>query len=227
MTQALIRAVTPALTRALFVDLGNVLVRFDHGKTIRALAAHADVPPQDLAPGLFGDLERALDCGELTAIEFFRAAEARCGLPRIEDSVWIPAWRDIFEAVPEALEALSAVPPGILRILVSNTNALHWEGVLKIAPIEAVVDHCVLSFREGVRKPDPVFFQRALARAGVSPGDAVYLDDRPEFVAAARDLGIESFVVARPEDLAPELARLGLSGNARGPSVIKSNRESP
>lgn len=66
-----------------------------------------------------------------------------------------------------------------------------------------------LSFEIGAAKPDTAHFQTALARAGARPVDALYADDRPELIAAARNLGIDGFVVADPDDLAGELQRRG------------------
>jgi putative hydrolase of the HAD superfamily len=206
--------------RAFLVDLGNVLVRFDHLKTVRRIAEFTGLPPERLAPSLFGDLEAALDQGDLSPEAFFRAAEDRCSLPRIPDEVWIPAWRDIFEPVPEALDALRAIPRSTVKILVSNTNSLHWEGVLKVAPIDQLVDGLALSFRERARKPDSRIFEAALEMARALPREALYADDRSDFIEAARNLGIEGFVVDRPETLRVELASRGVLANGnRDPNV--------
>jgi Domain of unknown function (DUF309) len=146
----------------------------------------------------------------LTATAFFRAAERTAGLPRLSDDIWIPAWRDIFTPVPSALAALGRLVPDVTPVLISNTNALHWDGVLDVAPeLPSLVPLRALSFEVGAAKPEPAHFHAALARAGARPSDTLYADDRPELVAAARDLGIDGFVVADPDDFARELRRRG------------------
>ncbi len=67
-----------------------------------------------------------------------------------------------------------------------------------------------LSFEVGSAKPEAAHFEAALALAGAQAGNALYVDDRPELVAAAKSLGIDAFVVSRPEDLGGELQRMGL-----------------
>jgi Domain of unknown function (DUF309) len=67
-----------------------------------------------------------------------------------------------------------------------------------------------LSFEVGAAKPEAAHFEAALALAGARAGNALYVDDSPELVAAARSLGIDAFVVSGPEDLAGELQRVGL-----------------
>ncbi|MEO8586249.1 MAG: DUF309 domain-containing protein [Acidobacteriota bacterium] len=73
-----------------------------------------------------------------------------------------------------------------------------------------------LSFEIGAAKPDPYHFEAALTLAGARAEDALYADDRPELVAAARSLGIDGVVVERPEDLAAILQRRGFLHAAPG-----------
>lgn len=208
------------MTRAVLFDLGNVLVRFDHGISLRRIERETGVPVEQLRGVVLGDLERELDTGRIGALDFFRAAEARAGLPRIADEVWTPAWRDIFEPIPESIALLSRLAPGVRSAIVSNTNALHWEGVLRVCDVDRRVDALALSFEVGAAKPDARIFDAALERLGAGRRDATFADDRADFVAAARALGIDAFVVDGPATLARELDARGLlarSGAASPP----------
>jgi putative hydrolase of the HAD superfamily len=63
------------------------------------------------------------------------------------------------------------------------------------------------SSHEGVRKPNPAIFHRALERLGVAdPGRAVFLDDFEGNVVAARALGMHGIVVE--DDPRPALEAL-------------------
>lgn len=196
--------------RALLVDLGQVLVRFDHSLTLKRLEQAAGVAAEELRPHAFGPLVREFDLGRLTPIQFFRAVESSAGLSRLPDDVWIAAWRDIFEPDLKALETLGRVRRDVPRILVSNTNALHWDGVLRAFDVTAVVDGTVLSFEVGAAKPDRAIYDAALARAGAPPEAALYADDRSDYVTAARSLGLSAFVVTGPAAFERGLSRHGL-----------------
>jgi FMN phosphatase YigB (HAD superfamily) len=197
--------------RALLLDLGNVLVRFDHGTTLARLSSATGVPEEALRPHVFGPLERDFDLGRIDAPAFFRAVEAAAGLSRLPDSLWVPAWRDIFVRDERALALLGRLAPHVASVLVSNTNTLHWEGVLRVAPeIPRLLPRRALSFEIGAGKPDPAHFEAALALAGATAPEAVFADDRAEMVAAARALGIDAFVVAGPHDLEEGLRARGL-----------------
>ncbi|HYN42889.1 MAG TPA: HAD family hydrolase [Thermoanaerobaculia bacterium] len=206
------------MTRALLVDLGKVLVGFDHQVTCDRIAEATGASAGGLRPVLFGDLEASFDRGHLSSQEFFRACEEKAELPRLPKAIWIDAWRDIFQPLPNAIAALARVRTDVRRVLVSNTNALHWEGVLRVFDPSDRFDALVLSFRVGAVKPERAFWDAALAAAECAPGECLYADDRPELVAAAAARGIPGFVVHDAASFAAGLFEHGLLEEPHGPS---------
>lgn len=197
--------------RALLLDLGGVLVGFDHGRTLACLEAETGVPAGALRAHVFGPLERSFDLGRIGAESFFRSVEIAAGLRRLPDALWVSAWRDIFTRDEAALALLTRLAPGVTPVLVSNTNPLHWQGVLSVAPeLPRLLPLRALSFEIGVRKPDPAHFEAALGLANATPREAVFADDRAEMVEAARRLGIDAFVVGSSKTLENDLLRRGL-----------------
>jgi putative hydrolase of the HAD superfamily len=102
-------------------------------------------------------------------------------------------WRRV---PPGTHEALARVRAAGWRVgVVSNSEGKLPELFSRVglAPhIELVVD----SHLEGVRKPDPEIFHRAMARLGVTPERCVYLGDIPGVdVVGARAAGIEPVLV--------------------------------
>jgi putative hydrolase of the HAD superfamily len=63
----------------------------------------------------------------------------------------------------------------------------------------------------GRRKPDPDAFRYALTITQRSPEESVFLDDRPENVAAASDLGLQTVLVTDADRLGETLAGLGVA----------------
>jgi epoxide hydrolase-like predicted phosphatase len=53
-------------------------------------------------------------------------------------------------------------------------------------------DSLVFSAEEGITKPDPVIFTRALDRLGVTAPEAIFVDDMPLNVASAQKLGLHA-----------------------------------
>ena len=58
---------------------------------------------------------------------------------------------------------------------------------------EDVFDVIVYSAEEGICKPHPEIYKRALSRLGVQPHEATFVDDRIKNVKGARQLGIHAF----------------------------------
>ncbi len=83
-------------------------------------------------------------------------------------------------------------------MIVSNWDvSLH--AVLRDTGIAELVDAVLTSAQEGVAKPDPAIFARALERVGVSdPRSAVHVGDSVEFdVQGARAAGITPVLLDR------------------------------
>ena len=63
-----------------------------------------------------------------------------------------------------------------------------------IARVLELFDEQVLSFRVGARKPAVQFFEACIRASGRTADQIVYIDDRRDYVAAGRALGMQAFV---------------------------------
>jgi putative hydrolase of the HAD superfamily len=77
--------------------------------------------------------------------------------------------------------------------------------------IADIFDDFFSSCFTGRRKPDPAAYRVALDITHRSPDETLFLDDRPENVAAAESLGIHALRVLDPGRLREELARSGVA----------------
>jgi len=192
---------------SLILDLGNVLAFFDHRRACRQIAALAGAGTTEDAvfDCLFHHpLERQYDTGEVTTTDFLAALRSAFGITASDDAI-AEAWSDIFEpnhALVAQLPALKAVVKTL--ILASNTNELHFNRIRRIMPSAiALFDATVVSFEVGLQKPSVQFFERVVAATG-GPADAcVYIDDRPDFVAAAEGLGMRGCVYQPGRPITP------------------------
>jgi FMN phosphatase YigB (HAD superfamily) len=71
-----------------------------------------------------------------------------------------------------------------------------------------VFDVSVFSAEEGVRKPDPDIYERALARLGVAPAEAIFVDDRLKNVQGAYRVGMCGLHFADSVGVRQEIRRL-------------------
>ncbi len=184
--------------RTLILDLGNVIACFDHRRACRQLAAlsTSGVSEDDVYEGVFSSgLERAFDLGVVGTPAFLSALRTRFQLASSDDAIG-RAWSDIFWPSAPMIEVVRrAHDAGVRLVLASNTNPLHFAQVRRqFAETIERFDALVLSYEVGVRKPDRVFFRHCLDEARAPADACVYVDDRPDFVEAAAQVGLRGIV---------------------------------
>jgi putative hydrolase of the HAD superfamily len=82
----------------------------------------------------------------------------------------------------------------------------------QMADVMALFDVVVESSKEGIRKPNPKFYQVACERLGVAPSEALFLDDLGVNLKPARELGMMTIKVTSEADAIAELERrLGIN----------------
>ena len=178
--------------KAIIFDLGRVLVNFDFKRGYRALEGlcpytAAEIPKRLSTCGLVEQFETGL----IEPRDFVAQISAALNLG-IAYQQFCEIWSSIFTEtlVPEAmLEALAA---RYRLLLLSNTNAIHFEGLRQTHTMFRHFHHLVLSYEVKAMKPQPRIFQAAIALAGCRPEDCFYTDDIAEYVAAAQNLGIDA-----------------------------------
>ncbi len=138
-----------------------------------------------------------------------RAREILADLDQVnlEASLWrVP--------IAQALETLQGLRArGVRTAVVSNADG-RVEAVLEAAGLGPHLELVVDSHYEGIEKPNPAIFERALARLGVSAGRAVYVGDIYAIdVVGARAAGLAPILIdslgAYPDVDCPRITRLG------------------
>jgi glucose-1-phosphatase len=121
------------------------------------------------------------------------------------------AWNRVLE--PETMisdDVFAALGSRCRLALLSNTDPIHVESLERDYAFPRHFAVRIYSCAVGCSKPSPAIFQAALRALDVSAGEALYVDDIPDFVAAARRLGLDGIVFREPKRLIEELSRRGL-----------------
>ena len=80
---------------------------------------------------------------------------------------------------------------GVPLFAITNFSAEFWEPFrIREAALFDRFRDIVVSGAERLVKPDPAIFALAMARFGLEPGDALFIDDRAENVAAGEAAGL-------------------------------------
>jgi FMN phosphatase YigB (HAD superfamily) len=195
---------------ALLLDAGDTLIFFDGGAVSAALSAEgvelavaaldAAVHPakqhyqRALTRGLAHDDGWAVLIHELLVRAGLESDSAQRVLPalrRAHDEFYF--WRRVPEGLPAALTR--AQKAGLRLAIVSNSEG-RLASVLARVGLASHFELVVDSQLEGVNKPDPEIFHRALARLSVAPARALYAGDIPEVdVLGARAAGMPGVLI--------------------------------
>lgn len=199
-----------ARPRAVFFDIGNVLLRFDSKAIVRKIGWLLGHHPLKIARFLWKDgFIDAVERGQLPArriYALFRSELDYNGSFREFSRLWC----DHFTLDRGAASLLRSLSRRLPVYLLSNTNALHYRHILRRYAFPRQVRGAVLSYKLGLRKPQPEIYLAALRRARCAAEEAVFIDDLKENVAAAGRLGLHAIRYTGSAALRRELKTLGL-----------------
>ena len=181
--------------RAIFTDIGGVLLNNGWDRTKRALAVKT-----------FG-----LDAEELNErhhLTFDTYESGKITLDEYLDRTIFYTPRDFTreefksfmfaqsEAIPEMIELISTLKKkhDLHIVVVSNEGRELNDHRIRHFGLNQFVDAFISSSFVHIRKPDEDIFKLALDIAQMHPQEVVYLDDRPMFVQVAGLLGIKGII---------------------------------
>ena len=200
-----------AAQKVVVFDLGKVLVDFDYSIAARKLAARSTKSLVNLISLLSASpLIVQYECGLVTRQEFFE---------QIRDAVGFQGglaefggyFADIFTEIPPMIALQAELRRrGIPTYIFSNTNDLAIEHVERNFPFFKNFDGYIYSYEIRAMKPDAKIYESLEKLAGRRGADIVYLDDRPENVAAGTAHGWRAILHETPEKTRAFLEKLKL-----------------
>lgn len=196
------------MIQAIITDLGQVLLRFDSAPGWEKIRAACDHPE---ARARFQEVyrEARIGCGQTEPEPFFRRAAAAMGMRMSYDEFCV-AWSDMFWEDPEVIELISQAPVQH-RLVLSNTNAIHWDWITThYDHVLARFDGCLTSHECGVEKPDAAIYRIAMEHTGLPPEAHLFIDDLADNVEGARAAGMEAVLHTDTASLREEFRRRGL-----------------
>jgi putative hydrolase of the HAD superfamily len=96
------------------------------------------------------------------------------------------------------------IKPKYRLAILSNTTPSVIERVLP-KETRKLFDEIIVSGEVGYSKPDPEIFKYTLSLLQVVAHEAIFIDDTPEYVWAAKRLGVEAFTYVDLENLRKQL----------------------
>lgn len=203
---------SPCRYKAVLFDLGNVLLAFDFNPAFRALSRHSNLRPAAIEDYFIqSGLEVLYDGGKISTRRFIAEVRRALGL-RIGSRRFRAIWNGIFTPIRGTARILERLKRrGHRLVLISNTNDMHYRHIRTTYSVLQRFDAVLLSFEEGIRKPDARLYRKAARACRAKPREIFYIDDRADLTAAAKELGFTVYTFKNdPARLERELRRAGL-----------------
>jgi len=206
-----LRSLSRMAVKAVIFDLGKVIVPFDFKRSYAKLAplcgiSIAEIPAR-IAPSGLIDL---FESGGIEPREFVREFSKLLNLDTSYED-FCEIWASIFlpdTLIPDSM--LEGIARGYRLVLLSNTNAIHFEMLRRTYPLLRHFHSFVLSYEVGAMKPLPAIFLRAIEEAQCRPEECFYTDDLAVNIEAARAHGMDAVQFESAEQIEAELHKRGV-----------------
>ena len=135
------------------------------------------------------------------SLAIFRLLGIESGHDKLMDVTLQRFWElSNWAAFPDVIPAIEKLRARGIRVVALSNAGSELASFLEEMNLARHLDATVISAVEGVRKPDPLIFERALALAGTSPDETVHVGDMfLEDVLGARHVGITPYLIDRGE----------------------------
>lgn len=200
------------MIKTVIFDLGQVIIPFDFHRAYSRVEFLTGTPAAEVRAKIAPTgLVQEFETGQI-APEWFAARLS--SLLGLETSYreFCELWCSIF--FPETLladEFLAALKAKHRLVLLSNTNAIHFDMVLENYPLLRHFDALVLSYKVGAMKPSRMIYDAAVEAARCHASECFFADDLGENVEAARAAGIDAVQFLSAEQIQRELKARGVT----------------
>ena len=197
--------------QAVVFDLGKVLVHFDWAIAARRMAGHSALTAAQLLRVFdYSPLVVDYELGRVSNDEFIAQASRIAGFTG-SPAQFAAIFADIFTEMTD-MTALHAElrRRGVPTFIFSNTNDLAVQHVRAHFPFFAQFDGYVLSYEHGAMKPHATLYEVVERTTGQQGSDLLYIDDRPENIAAGRARGWQVILQVQPRTTIAAVRATGL-----------------
>ena len=191
-------------------DYGNVIFTIDFKRTQDAFTALGVDNVESFYAhkghhSIFDEFEK----GEITAVDFRNGIRNITNKPNLTDQQIDDTWNSLLIGVPAGNhELLQKVKQQYRTFLLSNINEIHLNYINKYLKTEFDLDGNDVFFEKiyyshlvAKRKPNKDIFEQVLEENKLNPAETLFIDDSPQHLKTATDLGIQTYLMTYPDTI--------------------------
>lgn len=180
--------------KAILTDVGGVLVKTVDASKRTLWEEKLQLSHGQLAKEVWNDEARGATVGLTSADQLWQTIREKFSLT---DKELIQLKKDFFagdQLNNELFDYLSNMKQSYTIAILSNA----WNNARNVYTnryhLNSLVDYMFISAEEKLRKPDPQFYYLALERLHIKPQETIFIDDAPENIFAAYQIGINAIL---------------------------------
>lgn len=203
----------------IILDYGNVIFMIDFLKAQEAFTSLGIKNVEDF----FGhkghiSLFDAFETGEISAKAFRDGIREFSKVATLTDQQIDDAWNSLLIGVPQGNhELLLELKQKYRLFLLSNNNEIHYDWIMRYLKQEYDLDDNSSFFEKDyyshlmkMRKPNADIFQYVLDTHALDPSETLFIDDSPQHLKTAAEVGLHTRLLTQPDTLALMLKREGI-----------------
>jgi FMN phosphatase YigB (HAD superfamily) len=200
---------------AVIFDLGKVLLDFDYRIVASKFEKRSRVSTEELRQLIDqSPLLYRFETGLVSTEEFFAEIQSKSGFHG-DLTQFGELFGDIFTPIDPMIELHGNLAErGIPTYIFSNTNPLAVRHIRRRYPFFHNFNGYVLSYEHGAMKPAAKLYEVVERLSGKQGGTLLYIDDRPENIAAGAERGWQTILHERPDQTLAAVQRSGLFDKA-------------
>ncbi len=198
---------TCAMIKGIFFDIHKVITHGDFSKIYQLFSERVGISA-DIVSAYHEEHLNDLLTGAVTS-EHMLCAFGINNKFRVEDmlNVWSEETVRLSSVDAQVLSLLKQLKKNYVLAALTNLTEQRYGADIEMGLYE-YFDYEILSFKEGLKKPDPLYFDRALTITGLIPEEVVFIDDQVKNTDAAKKLEIKSILFTDYDNLITELRLL-------------------
>lgn len=194
--------------RAIFFDLGGVILRTEYQAPRERLAQHLNLTYEELVRLVFESRSsRQASMGVISADQHWEEVVRTLHLPAGKKDTVSKEFFDGDFLDIELIDFIRSLRLKYKTGLISNAWGDMREYIVRQG-FDDAFDAMTISAEVGILKPDARIYQMALECLGVSAAEAIFVDDMAANIEGAEAVGMRGILFKRPDKAVEELKQL-------------------
>lgn len=193
-------------------DIGNVLVEFCWQRAVSNMGLDKNIESRLVNATIKSRMWDEFDRGILSEEEIHKGFIDND--PGIEDEIndfWNNYYSQIVRKYDYANEWIRSLKNHDYKVyFLSNFSEMGFRELASELDFVSMGDGAVISYREKCIKPEPQIYEILLSRYNIEPEKAVFIDDTPVNLEAAKRFGINTIHFTDRKKVLEELQKLGV-----------------